>query len=76
VNPPSTPRVQATPVEDGNGETLQGGVELVAAARHETPVIADDDDGIALGHQTRRLVGHRAGDEDGAPGDEVMGVGS
>ncbi len=68
--------VETTPVGHDNGETLESGLQLVAAARDETTTVFVDDDGIVLGHQSRGLVGHGPADEDGTAGDDVVSVGS
>lgn len=75
MNPPvdAPASRQRRPVTD-TGETGEGGLELVTAARDEAPCLVVDDDGVALGHQARRFVGHGPADEHGAPDHELMGV--
>ena len=66
--------IEGAPAGDGDREPVQCGLELAAAPADEGRRGPEQDDGLVRGDEARRLVGVRAGDEDGAGGDRRLGL--
>ena len=68
-------RIEGAPVDDGDREPISGGLELAAASAHEGRGGPEQDDGCECrGHEARRLLRVRPGNEDGARGHGGLGL--